>query len=427
MEKVKDKFMTIRYSFDKIFLLSIICLIIPHLTIAQSEVVLVVNSTDELKTELSNIVEKDKVRKLFVLVPQNHADGWKVLPPASAKVNYEKASNSHAINIERTPEVLGKFTSLEELDLSNIGLKTLDNSILNLSKLRILNISENNIILEEQLRVLEQLNNLQTIVAFDCGVSEKAINKLQRKKRRIEVLYSISDYAHLSETYFSWRQQYLPLTNKEETLFQLLGSIHQYYPVGLSWYGDRYPGAREFRRIEAQWAEALKNGNQKTPWQKALEQLRIGNQELKLRNYTNLGYPSNRAVISLDSIETDNIIEVKNLYLVQSIFTNHFTVFIDSRVELKNYRETGNPIEERILYGEKNARHREGELISLLIRHMKSHFPSYTFVHHKLLMETMITGGIPRSADREHPKKQYPLYDFLFGGEIAFGDFLILE
>ena len=312
MEKVTNELMKVGCLFSKTLLILIIGFLKPHLAMSQSKIVLVVNSANELNTELSKIADKDKIKKLYVLIPQNNLEGWTVYPPLSAKVNYETSSNKHAVSIERLPEALAEFTSLEELDLSNTGLKQLDKSKLKLSKLRMLNISENNIQLEDQLSVLERLENLQTIIAFDCGVSEKAIKKLQ-EKNKVTVVYTHQEYTNLGPTYFSWRQQHMPLNKKEETLFQLLETIHQYYPIGLTRYRDKYPGGRKFRQIAEQWAEALMDGSQITAWRRAITEFRNKEQKLKLRNNTNPTYPSNSAIITLDTIETDNAREVKNL------------------------------------------------------------------------------------------------------------------
>ena len=93
-----------------------------------SEVVIVVDSYEGLKSKLDSITDKENVKKLSVIL-QRSRDHWYVMPIIDGKYDYEHPTFTIEDPISELPPEIWEFKNVETLDVSTLGLKKLRDSI----------------------------------------------------------------------------------------------------------------------------------------------------------------------------------------------------------------------------------------------------------------------------------------------------------
>ncbi|MEL6557216.1 MAG: hypothetical protein AAFQ94_03475 [Bacteroidota bacterium] len=379
-----------------------------------SDIVIVANSYDDLKSQLENVQHKEAVKKLSVIL-QRSRDHWYVMPIIGGKYDYEHPTFTIQDPISELPAVIWEFKNVEFLDVSTLGLKTLSDSMLNMTELQTLNIAENYLNIEENVSLLLELPALKTLVAFSCPVSQIAITYLKDAEENIDFLYTNSDYATYAEEYFGWKSDYIEADFKESLSLELLQVIQHYYPVGMSSYNGIYPGFKKLSTLLEDAANERINNYKSTKAAQLVERLRIEHSALAIRDLTNTGRPATQIQVSTETKTGNGVTERITLDIAISTISNYFTVYFLSFVTFDNYTEYLGPIRHYMYRGEKNASMTEKSLMNDVITSIKAVYTDYQFVNHHLLMKTEIEGGMPRTEGGEIFGRKFPISSFLFG------------
>ena len=376
--------------------------------------VIVANSYDDLKSQLENVQEKEAVKKLSVIL-QRSRDHWYVMPIIGGKYDYEHPTFTIQDPITKLPSEIWQFKNVEFLDISTLGLKILSDSILNMTELQILNISENYLNIEENVPLLLKLPALKTLVAFSCPVSQIAVTYLKDAEENIDFLYTNSDYATYAEEYFKWKTKYINLDSKEAFLLEMLEKVQSYYPIGLGYYNRIYPGYQKLEKIVKDEAELANYNYEATKIVQLKNALQERYPSLEVVNSTSPTYMASSVSIRLKDKKQDGITEVVWLRVSASTLTNHFIVYLESKVFLNNYIEFTSPISYTVLRGSKNSSTEETKMMDSIISMVEEVFPDHQFADHYLLMTKNVEGGLPHGQGSEVFGQKFPISSFLFG------------
>lgn len=167
--------------------------------------------------------------------------------------------------------------------------------------------------------------------------------------------------------------------------------------------------------------------DKKTPWTTILSALR-GWTDLPISDEAYRQFPNYILTINLEERKLGSMTSNRRLYLVVSLITTHFTFFIkeDICVKLDNERSSTNT-------GFLSAIHagfapNEVELTEFLSAEMSKHFPDHIHIHHKILFDCKVSGGVPYGLDlTSTPHKSYTMFEFLFEPFPFCEHFLILD
>ncbi|WP_203296763.1 leucine-rich repeat domain-containing protein [Luteirhabdus pelagi] len=88
--------------------------------------------------------------------------------------------------IDKLPPEIGKLVNLEELRLTLNYIQKLPNEILNLRKLRILDLTENQHF--SDLETISKMHWLEEFYCFGCYISDNEIEKLRKKLPNCKIL-----------------------------------------------------------------------------------------------------------------------------------------------------------------------------------------------------------------------------------------------
>lgn len=380
----------------------------------ESELIIVAQSYDDLRQQIVEVKNKEAVKKLAIIL-QRSRDHWYVMPIIGGKYDYEHPTFTIQDPISKLPSEIWQFNNVEFLDISTLGLSSLSDSLLNMTELRTLNISENYLNIEENVPLLLKLSALKTLVAFSCPVSQIAITYLKDAEENIDFLYTNSDYAAHAEEYFKWKTKYINLDSKEVFLLEMLDKVQSYYPIGLGYYNGIYPGYKKLEKILRDEAELANYNYEATKIAQLKNALHERYPSLEVVNSTSATYMASSVSIRLQERKQDGISEVVWMRVSASNLTNHFIVYLESTVFLNNYIEFTSPISYKVLRGKKNASTEETKMMDSVISMVEAVFPDHQFADHYLLMTKNVEGGLPHGQGTDVFGQKFPISSFLFG------------
>ncbi|MGB3466593.1 MAG: hypothetical protein WBA74_15035 [Cyclobacteriaceae bacterium] len=375
------------------------------------EKIIITNSTTDLSEKLNRTTDKNKITRLLILVEENIRD-WHVIPSLNGKYQYDNQSHNNEIEIVELPKSIEEFTNLEYLDVSSLGLSGLGTSIPLLKRLRVLNISYNDIFLENEIDNLSNLSKLETIIAFGCDVTEYSVTLLKDRARPVQVLYKISDYLHDSNHYFDWRNKYVTTNKRSKVIKDFLTRIHHFYPIGYPFLQKHYDGYQELKAILKKNAIERQNDYDQNDWKITLNKIRSDYSDLEIHDFTADGSLSEIISVMYEDKTDFGVNKIKYLFIYKSLLTKHFTIFFKTYIIVNEFKK---PVNNEIISGINNASPDEVELFNNLLIIIQETYHDFNFVSHDLLMETMIEGGVPYGDEISSRRSKYSIFSYLFG------------
>ncbi|MGB3467660.1 MAG: hypothetical protein WBA74_20400 [Cyclobacteriaceae bacterium] len=393
----------------------------------ESDKIILADSYETLTVELKEIEDKTSIKKLTIIVKENYA-GWTVFGFMNNRYHYDSPSNYYAKKIKGLPPVLVEFANLEHLDISHLGLEKLDPFIADLQHLRTLNISYNDLEVEKLLPVLEQMSNLNTLIAINTAVSKYTLIALKDLSNVPTLIYKLSDAYRMHDELDGWKYSVIGIEEDDQTLIALLNVIHEYYPIGLTSIRYAYPGKKKIDSIHKISQQDRNSNDSEHKWSLLFERIRaLEGAAYNAHNYANNSI-SFSIIIPLKT-EKDGVLieEKKSVQVHLSLLANYYTIFLKSEVLFKHYNEYSNyKLRTNIIYGKQNASVNENKLIEKISQSISQLYPSYEFVDHYLLLKNKIKGGIPIGEYEEEIQDEYPIFNYLFD-PISYVDIKIIE
>lgn len=381
----------------------------------ESKKVIITNSFDDLSVKLDEIKSKDEVIKLFILVEEN-IKNWRLTPVFNGKFDYDNQPHNYNNPIIELPKSIEQFANLEYLDVSDLGLSGLGTSIPKLNRLKTLNISFNEIRIEEEFDKLSALSNLDKIIAFGCDISSYAVMLFRDLSKPINLIYTNSSYVQNRELYFGWRKDYVKKSERHLIVRDLLISIHQYYPIGLPILKETFPGYQKLQEILEKEAYIKQNDFKNSKWYRFIQNLRQDH-KWQIEEFSVNGLPSETLSIIFggDRNYDDEFKMSTRIYLQKSLISHYYTIYFESKISFLKFREFKRPLHQTIIYGLENSSDQEKEIVKYLQLKFQLTYPDFEFIQHDLLMNTMVKGGVPLGEEIRYSHHEYSIFSFLFG------------
>ncbi|MEJ1241645.1 hypothetical protein WBG78_26090 [Chryseolinea sp. T2] len=196
----------------------------------------------------------------------------------------------------------------------------------------------------------------------------------------------------------------------DDIILQLSKKVYEYYPIGLPSLNEQHPGYESLRLIIEKKINSL-IAKQETEW------TRLASRVQAQTGYTVYDqayeqFPNIVLRIDLGEESMRRFTVRRNVYLVVSLLTDHFTIYCDEEVLLRQGSE--HRIVARVL-SKRYAPQESFNLIKDLESTMGDMFPGHQHVSHDLLFGVKMNGGVPHGEDQESMRRSFPLYNFLFG------------
>lgn len=406
----------------KFIYLILIIISVPLTSFSQTETTFIVDRDTNYRDLLEEIFENRQLEKLKIVVPENY-DGYFILSKINYQYDYSGISVPFDFKVVKLSESLGNLKNLKELDVNHIGLEQLPSSITKLSALEKLDISFNLLSITNEIDKLRQLENLKSIKIYGNPLTRQEIVMLESLNLPEGIYYTMEDLANeptrVDAKYFK--------PNRWNRLKQrLLEDINTYYPVGI--YGnDVFAGYQELKAILTKKINTHLDGQIATPWKSLVAEWK---HQASVEVAMDLGhnqFPSYELAGIISDEEVNGIRERKGITLCISLLTDHYTIYFNATLFLKNYlNPLGRPVTKKIYYGIENAKKEEEQLMQSLHKLTKKYFPDHEFIEHRLLFESHVHGATPHGQDPLGDKNSYPILNFLFNLE-HIGDAEILE
>jgi len=200
---------------------------------------------------------------------------------------------------------------------------------------------------------------------------------------------------------------------KQSMLYDLLRLIHQYYPVGLPYRNNGYEGYKLLKTIIGNNCNAQIDGKIVEPWNSLITKLQHINLE---HNYMDVSaiaiFPSQKFASNLYTSDENFTIRRSWLNGAISLIGNYYCVWIEE--ELITKMEDGS-VQHVVKIPRDGLTGEERKEINDVHDMIKTCYPAYIHVDFNLL-QVKIHGAIPIGEDSETLVHEFPIFDFLFGG-----------
>jgi hypothetical protein len=200
---------------------------------------------------------------------------------------------------------------------------------------------------------------------------------------------------------------------KQSMLYDLLKLIHQYYPVGLPYRNNGYDGYKSLKTIIGNNCNAQIDGKIVEPWNSLLKKLQHINPEHRYMDVSAIAiFPSQKFASNFYTSDENFTIRRSWLNGVISLIGNYYCVWIEE--ELITRMEDGS-VQHVAKMPRAGLTEEERKEINEVHDLIKTCYPAYIHVDFDLL-QVKVHGAIPIGEDSETMVHEFPIFDFLFGG-----------
>lgn len=326
---------------------------------------------------------------------------WSVWGRIDGQIDYSQPADIYRHVGYKIPGQIEKFQSLEFLDISSLALTDFSESIGKLKNLRILNISHNNIKLENVAYILNQLPKLERILAYGCPVTYESLRSIKLAK----ISYLIEDMEKDHEEFVSWKFKYY--SKEPKRISEIRKVIKEMYD---------FDEANADERGEAILELLNRSKEVKPKWEDVLNQLRAAIPELKVYDMYMPVFPAYSLIIYLDDYKSDRLRETKMLNINLSPVTGTYTWYFHSSNELLKYKVYKSlSLITSIYYGEQTATESERQTLNTVITILKTNFPGYQYLRFKDILENHFEDITPLDDEVSTGKHSYNFFRLLFG------------
>lgn len=152
--------------------------------------ILILKDSTEYTEQLNHAFDQADVKNLRIVMEANQ---WVVFPTGFSD-NFNKASYSFISKLNILPEDIGEMAALEVLSISYLGLDFLPESLPQLKNLRELDISFNNLNLENEFDKILQLMKLEVLKIYGYGLGESALSNIKKVMPQLKIFYTKEQY-----------------------------------------------------------------------------------------------------------------------------------------------------------------------------------------------------------------------------------------
>ena len=126
---------------------------------------------------IQKTIHKNKNLKNLTIIPTT--EGWTVYPPLSA---LPTVANRTLPSVPELPKEITTLTKLEYLSIINMGLTKLPDNFDRLFNLKVLNLSHNKLVIENEAPKFEKLQNLEELTIYWNIADEKFLESWAAKQ-----------------------------------------------------------------------------------------------------------------------------------------------------------------------------------------------------------------------------------------------------
>lgn len=205
-------------------------------------------------------------------------------------------------------------------------------------------------------------------------------------------------------------------------LFELLETIHKYYPVGMPQMFSVYPGYKAMQRITEEKISLVQK-NKDYEWTSLVKELEAQFSRYKILNLSYFQFPSYSVKIEIESRDIGDCAMVSYVVLNMSLLCNYYTVFGEDIYKLENYKSnnsSGEPIIFRTVYNKQTDKKLVLESIELIKTAFENRFKHYKFAEHNILFDYSVLGTGAFGDMEIDPLKDCPsIFRLLFENDIS--------
>ncbi len=209
-------------------------------------------------------------------------------------------------------------------------------------------------------------------------------------------------------------------------LAELLSIVNFYYPIGAPDLYEFYAGYQNLRAIIEKKINQLIQ-KEENEWTSLVRAAQI---EIKrdIRNESHHQFPNYKlSLVTGGANPAPHIRIERSIQLIVSLLTNHYTWFIREDTFFRfvdlDPKTKGGVVS--ILHSK--ATPDEDNCVAILEKLIALHYPNYSPLHHKLLLDFKIRGGVPHGEAWTAAKQEYSIFEFLFDSLSLPEQFLVLD